>query len=739
MTLELDNQQYNNYNDPTPLFQDWGNPLLAEVYYNPNYTLIPPFLALPIKDFINVPEYSQYSQFRIHLFQYSTFVIHLPLTGMSTNPFGLTANGLILSTVPLFQNLNLLEDGTHEHTYAIEVRGLRNGIWQYITAFSYVLRLIKTSINLIWSPQNFAITHQQGLPFQWHEINIDGPSWKLSSNANLILDSDDEDVVISQLPGSLGFLATGSGAKIVKFRLSNYYDTGTPDPSTLNQTINVILGNSAQAGFINVNINVLVNGFIYTNTSSLHFVGIKGVLEPLAQFVGISAAIAPVLIDGLPWLTIVPATSPSGIFPFENGFDVKPIGTTNMVPGIYTGSIRFYVVNNDPTYFPIGEYSRTINISYQLFGDIVSPYDNEKIALTLTPAYYQFFAENQNSYFDMTLKLKVFDFQNNESLKQVNLKVALFEQKAKEFLGKIIHRLMAMPYLNNLINYKPAELIIDVVERDIITHEEKRSFSSTVQKFIAGYNEPKNGNIFLNSQILNINRKPKRIYKNQYYFLSWYQDGLFNPVIDVRVNGVDVTDGGDEIIDTPFSNLFNQQKVFCQSIHVNLDLPFGPNQADVLEFKIYQNPENLPFVELNFEPEQIETLICFPEPKHWNEIIWVDEFKLLKNFIFGGEFSIESDKEFISNRKYNGIFEILENIDINNIKKIKINTGWMLKTDTETIDSLINSNKVYLVIQRNFQVQEKLELTPLSKKIIHENSTEMTIEMTVEFEITPTR
>jgi hypothetical protein len=170
-----------------------------------------------------------------------------------------------------------------------------------------------------------------------------------------------------------------------------------------------------------------------------------------------------------------------------------------------------------------------------------------------------------------------------------------------------------------------------------------------------------------------------------------------------------------------------------------MDLPFGPNQADVLEFKIYQNPDNLPFNEINFEPEQIETLICFPEPKQWNEIIWVDEFKLFKNFIFGGEFSIESDKEFISNRNYNGIFEILENIDLNNIKKIKINTGWMLKSDAETIDSLINSQKVFLVKQRNFEVQEKLELTPISKKIIHENSTDMTIEMTVEFEIAPIR
>jgi len=739
MPLELDNQQFNNYNDPEPLFQNWGNPLLAEVYFNPNYVLIPPFLALPIKDFINVPEYSQYSQFRIQVFQYSTFVNHLPLTGMPTNPFVLTNNGLILTTIPLFQNLNLLEDGTHEHTYAIEVRGFVNGAWQYITGFSYVLRLIKSSINLIWSPQNFAITHQQGLPFQWHNINIDGPSWKLSSNANLILDSDDVDVAISQLPGSLGYLATGSGAKVVKFRLSNYYDTGTPDPSTLNQIINVILGNSSQAGFINVNINILVNGFIFTNTTSLSFIGYKGILEPLAQFVGISAAIAPVLSVGLPWLTIVPATSPSGIFPFQNGFDVKPIASSNMVPGIYTGTIRFYVVNNDPTYFPIGEYSRTINITYQLFGDIVSPYDNEKIGLTLTSAYYEFFAENQNTYFDMTLHLKVNDFQGMQTTKIINLKVALFEQKAKEFLGKIIHRLMAMPVLQSQINYKPAELIIEVVERDVITHEEKRSFSSTVQKFVAGFNEPRNGNIFLDSQILNINRKPKRIYKNQYYFLSWYQDGLSNPIIDVRINGVDVTDGGDEIIDTPFSNLINIQNVICKSINVNMDLPFGPNQADVLEFKIYQNPDNLPFNEINFEPEQIETLICFPEPKQWNEIIWVDEFKLFKNFIFGGEFSIESDKEFISNRNYNGIFEILENIDLNNIKKIKINTGWMLKSDAETIDSLINSQKVFLVKQRNFEVQEKLELTPISKKIIHENSTDMTIEMTVEFEITPTR
>lgn len=727
MFLELDNQDFNLYSNPQPLFQDWGNSIRSEAYYNPNYVFIPPFMSFPVKDFIGVPEFSQYTQFRVEVLQPSNYIVSpTALTGMSANPHVLTENGTTFSQTPTMQNLGLIPDGTYLHQYTFIVTGLSNGSWTQLSVHNYYLRLIKTSTSIVWSPPNFAITHQQGLPFQWHEINIDGPSWKLATNSRIILDSDDVDVTIVELIGSLGWQASGSGAKVVKFKLSNYYDTGTPDPSTLNQIINVLLGNNSQAGFINVNINILVNGFIYSDITNMHFEGFKGILEPEKQFVGVSAAIEPIEIEKSPWLIVEASTSQSGVFPFQNGFDIKPIATSNMTPGFYTGFVRFYVNNDDDTYFPIGEYSRTVTVTYQLFGDIVSPYDNNHIALTLTPDFYQFFAQLHNTYFDMTLKLKVFDFQNNETLKQVNLKVALFEQKALEYLGKLVHRLMTTPHLTNSLSCKPAELIIDVSEKNVLTHEVVRSFTSTSQKFIAGFNEKRLGNVFLKSQFLNINRKAKRVYDNQYYYLSWYQEPTDETFYETKKNGEDIFIG--------FLNV-NQETVNCKSFKVNA------NQADVFELKIYQNPENLPVEDLFFEVEQIETLICFPPPKHWHDIVWVDEFKLLKNFIFGGEFTIESEKEFIQNRKYNGIFEALENIDVTNIKKLIINTGWMLKTDTETIDSLMNSEKVDLIKSywNNGIIQESIGLTPISKKIINENSTDMTIEMTVEFEITPSR
>ena len=724
-------QSFNNYTNPEPQYQDWGSPLLSEIYYNPNgQSITPPLLLFQIKDFIT-PEYGFWFDKRIVLTQtQNSFVQVLPLSGMGSNPYTILNNGLTFTQTPNFQNLQLLPDGVYEHQYIFKVQG-RIGpflAFQDIPGTDHVftIRLIKSSTALIWSPLNFSVIHQQGMPFQYYEINIDGPSWQLISPQEIILESDDISVTI--LPGfpEPGYRASGSGAKVVKFRLSNDYDTGTPEPSSLNHNIVVRFGSNQQVGLINVDINILVNEFIFSNLTSMHFIAYKGLQEPIAQFVGVSAVISPIENDKSPWLTIQEASSPNGQLPFQNGYNIKPIATSNMSVGFYTGFVRLYVENTDPTNFPIGQYSRTIAITYQLLGDIVSPYNNNKIALTLTPAFYQFFAQLQNTYFDMRINLKVFDFQNNESNREINLKVALFEQKAKEFLGKFVHRLMAVPPLSNSLSTKPAQLTIHISEKDVLTHESIRSFSSTMQKFIAGFNENRLGNLFLKSQILNINRNPKRVYNNQYYYLSWYQEEDAQTIFEQKRNAEDVFLG--------FFNVANES-VNCKNFKINA------NQSDVINLKIYENPDNLSIEDLVLEPEQIETLVCFPPPKHWHDIVWVDEFKLLKNFIFGGDFTVESEKQFIQNRNYNGVFEALENIDMNNIKKLIINTGWMLKTDAETIDSLMNSQKAWLVKSywNNGAIQESFEITPISKKIIHENSTDMTIEMTVEFEITPIR
>jgi hypothetical protein len=733
--IQLDDQQYNTYGDPQPLFQDWGNAHLATINYNPNFPLYPPILYMPIKDYIGVPEFSQYSQFRIQLYQYSPYVQHLLPSGMTSNPFVLTNNGLVLETMPIFQNLDLLTDDYYEHGYAFVVSGLLGSSWQYITSFTYYILLNKTTAAVSWSPSNFDILHQQGNAFNIYDISMQGSNWSLSAHSDKIVFIPSPDITITTIPGGTT-VVSGTSNQVVQFRLANVYDTASipelQSPSFQSVFITVLFSALQPIDVISLNVNTIANGFIYTNIGEMHFEATKGIAEPIKQFAGVSAAIAPILIDKSPWLTVVSATSENGVFPFQNGYDIKPIATSNMVPGFYTGFVRFYVYNNDATYFPVGEYSRTITVTYQLFGDIVAPYNNEKIALTLTPVYYQFFAQNPNTYFDVRLELKTYIFNTFEpKTKIINIKIALFEQKAKEFLGKIIHRLMPLPPFTNRNRAMPAELIIIINEKNIITHQVVRTLSSTIQKFIAGYNKPNFGNIiYLNTQFLNINRNPKRVFKNQYYFFSWYQDGDYTPTIDYLINN--------EIVPTPspLAIITNAQQVFCRSVLLN-----NINQGDVITINIYQNPNNQPPENLINYNEQTETLICFPAPKHWHDILWVDEFKLLKNFIFGGDFSIESDKEYISNRKYNGIFEILENIEISSIKKLIINTGWMLKTDTETIESLMNSHKVILVLRylNNGRIDESLELTPISKKIIHENSTDMTIEMSVEFEIAPSR
>jgi hypothetical protein len=521
----------------------------------------------------------------------------------------------------------------------------------------------------------------------------------LTANENFVLSSPSPSVVIG-VDGTGKPTATGVGNFEVFVALSSAY-LSNPQTGPITNTLTYVSLLTSNYPESSANIIVTIEGTGNGNgdgennlPTDLYFTATKNFIEPVLQTISFAATTGNNTVTRPDWLNVSTQFN-AGILSLL----IVPTATSEMNTGNYLEDlILTYELNG-------ASVTKTIIIHYTLDSFLEMPYPVDSPAFTLDPLYLKTITNNVDTYFQFTANIRTFDFFTNvENDFTIPLKVLPYKGVATLNLSKSIHRLMrrfSAPNENEF-QYTPALVNIFWEEKNLLTNASLRSVTVT-NNFVAGLSRG-----IVDRGILNFNMQPNRVTKNSFAYLN-----LLVPAGDFEIQVI--KNGG---VKLPMSIPSRDTCVICKKITFENYSP-----GDVLSFALTPVGE-----EIGTTP--IKTFIVFPEGLHSNTIVWEDEFLLQSVLEFTGTYSIKTEMERQSMKAIANLVEKLINVNTTEEVKLTINTGWLLKTDIDSVMSLMRSNKAWLV--KDNQV---IQLVPTSKTIKAEDSEDELIEYTLEFTI----
>ena len=338
---------------------------------------------------------------------------------------------------------------------------------------------------------------------------------------------------------------------------------------------------------------------------------------------------------------------------------------------------------------------------------VTFPYNTTDFAFTLENTPILFSTENDDTYFTMKITISYYEFSENTPIvKELNEKIPLFKKAQKLFVGPKIHRYLSKQneFSNTfgfLCKTSTVSFEIEEINSDDNTVEDTITLNNV--KFIPG---PKPTFIQNNVALLSTNSNKERVTKNGQFFVAFLLPSgehtlkLFKNESEVESELVTATD---------------EDNVFLKKIVIK---DFSGAKADVFTFKINETT-----VEKSF--------VVFPENKNSKQLLFVGNYNYLRSLECTGNFSFEKEYNPITQNYVRNLEEVLEVITNEKKNYLTINTGWILKSETETIETLLDSKKVILV--DNDQVV--LEMVPKTKKIVGEDSEKFLYSYDLNFQI----
>lgn len=712
MNLELNYPQTYTETASEPQFQTWAPiPAVTNYYYNTNVGSLP--IIIPtnykIKDFRGTPAEVGYTSIRCvitHLAGTFTAVNWLSISSIPNPGNSVTISPLSNSTTVTYtntlQNVNLLSPGVYSRSIRFQVQGLLpNGVWQNIEAHIHEIKLTVSSETYVWNPTSFNFVHLAGtLPMEEKELTISGSAWTLILDSRFDVTTDETSgVTIANVPVINNTKVDGIGSKTIKIALKETFNNETP-PAVGNGSWRLSQSGTFIADIPFSIVLLDISNVIDVNPSVLNFTAIKSVLEPQPLFLEVNATIEFALSHS-PWLIVTEGINDvNGVI--KQGYWVVPIPTQNMEPANYVGYVLFD--------FEYESEALQINVvvNYELAGFIASPYTEN--AFTLDSKFYDLNGENELVYYEVLQQIKTFDFfTDNEKYTDIEEKFPLYKRKSKFNVGERVHRLMDKfkEPNENYWQYRPAELEIIVTEKLLLDNSVIRTATLTVQKFVAGISD----NVTQPYTFLDVNSNKQRATKMGYTILNMLLPSIPLMLKTYR-NGVLVQEEK-----LPLSN----GKI------VSKHKPFGSfAQGDIIKYTISQEGALEELVEKTFG--------IIPEGRYSNMIVWENEFLLQSVLECIGSFSSETELGITSMEKFQNLVEVLEYLEVRKKSKFSINTGWLLKNDHITIESLMASKRVWIQLPNSAWISVR----PLSKKMVNIDSERGLIDYDLEFQLNRT-
>lgn len=338
------------------------------------------------------------------------------------------------------------------------------------------------------------------------------------------------------------------------------------------------------------------------------------------------------------------------------------------------------------------------------------PYTSGQKAFTLDTKFFEIQSENEDSYFQFDANIKTYEFFTNE-LKENNItqKVVLFQGKSKINLGQIIHRLMQnfTAVNENLLQYKEAVLKITCSEKLIQNESIIRTGQSADIPFIAGLSRG-----ITTLGFLDFNPKANRVTINSFAYLN-----ILTPAGNYELR----TLKNGTLVGTAEALPASSGIVFCKKVFFD-----DYNQGDIIQFVVDIIGESN-----STAPKK--TFKVFPEGNYSNRLVWENEFLLQSAIECTGTASIIPEVEFQSQTVQIDLVESLEHLSSTKKAKLLMDTGWLLKSDIDTIESLMRSKKVWLI-----QGNNSISLRPIAKSLPKFDLEDDLISYPLEFQINPT-
>lgn len=416
-----------------------------------------------------------------------------------------------------------------------------------------------------------------------------------------------------------------------------------------------------------------------------------------------------VLSSATPGVTIATVTDGTGTYQTVAGsgeavVSITPTnyynGSGTFLPADLAGS--FSVLKDNVAF---GTIAFTMEVT-RIADFLTNPYSDSAKAFTLDTKFFEFRSENPDTYFQFDSTIITYDFVTNvEHEFSIPLKIVLFQGYAKENLGQMIHRLMRKftDVNDSLLQYKQATLNITCSEVRLADTTIVRSGTTQAIPFIAGLSRG-----ITTVGFLDFNPSPNRVTKNSFAYLNiLIPSGSYE--LRTLKNGMLVSAEA-----LPAST----GVVLCKKVFFN-----DYAQGDRIQFVI-------DIVGATSSNAPKKTYVLFPDNNYSNMIVWENEFLLQSAIECTGSALIDPEGEFQSQTVYVDLVERLEHLSTSKTVKLFINTGWLLFSDIDTVESLMRSKRAWLI-----QGNTTIALRPIGKKLPKKDLEEELIQYPLEFKI----
>lgn len=337
------------------------------------------------------------------------------------------------------------------------------------------------------------------------------------------------------------------------------------------------------------------------------------------------------------------------------------------------------------------------------------PYNTTDFAFTLDDVFLQFSTSTANTYFTLEVTINFYDFFSaTMQTKVLDYKIPLFNQKQSFNVGRKIHRYLATPetFTDTFgFQYKTAK--VSFVGKEILIADGSTvdTISLSNVKFIAGL---KPTLMETNNALLSTNTHLERVTKDGFFVVNFLLSEATHEIF-IKKNGIEIST--ENVTGTSENNVWSK-KISLATLNAF--------RGDIFEIGITGSIIS-------------KRIVVFPENLFSKQLYFIDKNNLFRSLECTGHFSYANEYSQITHEYKRSLVEILEIVTTEFKNKFNINTGWLLKTDTEIIDAIMQSKKAFLV--ENSTVAE---LIPLSKKMTAEDSDEETYAYELEFQINPT-
>lgn len=718
-------QQFSSVADPEPEVQDWSfspESPLEKFYFQGQSTPADVDIDVTIKDYIT-DTFTDFDEYYIK----SEIIGNDPqIISISGDIPSAEGDGYLLSLENLettitvsFQNLSVFDNETIENKIVLSVYGKNTGLpAQGFQSVLFVVRMTFPDPETVFmwpTTLNFQHVLNESLPpTQNADLYADG-NFSVFVPGHLVLTGGN--LVDQGLTGDVREY-TGSNDQMITIGLTS--DINDEDVG-LYSTFLGFVASSGIATYPPVTVNILQNSDVIITPTSLEFSAIKNISEAIAAQVQIITVDAFTLSYPA-WLE-VSVVGGQGV---DNLF-VQPISQVNLAAGTYEGEI---VITID------GE-NYIVTVLHNVFENVLLGASKTNLNFTDDYDTISEFYDTADYRLKLNLIISYFSYgatTTNDS--ELPVKLGLFNNKATFFIGKSLRNIMKelldlqsinLSVLSNQLPgddvlfirnyYNPSSVNLEVEFNHKFEELLDKTYTFENLKYIKG-RKPEHA--FSNTVLLNYYKEPLRVTPKSVALFNFYKEEPHT--LRIFKNGE---------LESQKSHLPGVQRLFAYR-HTFESYTAG----DVIEIRLHKNLDDLIDTLWYNDPQNYvsQKYIVFPEGKESYHIGWEDEYGVLSLMEFTGALTFGMDFDNNITRNYQSFLETLRKLDARKSHKVVCNTGYILKSNTKRIESLLNSKRAWII---STETTSPINLIPVTSTLSGNDSDRELYEYDIEFSINP--